>query len=96
MNALTGTTILDGSTRVRVNTDLVRLDELSGSGPEGPSGPIGPQGPPGQDGQDGTVGATNFYNKAQVDFLLATNTPNIGTYPGAGVRVWDDPQEPLS
>ena len=41
-------------------------------------------GPAGQDGEDGTVDTDMFYNKAQVDFLLATNTPNIGTYPGGG------------
>ena len=33
------------------------------------------------------------YNKAQVDFLLMMNTPSIGTYPGQGIRVWDDQQD---
>ena len=47
----------------------------------------------GEDGQDGTVDTSNFYNKAQVDFLLMMNTPSIGTYPGLGIRVWDDQQD---
>ena len=59
----------------------------------GPAGTAGPAGPAGQDGEDGTVGTTNYYNKAQVDFLLATNTPSFGACPGEGIRAWDDQQD---
>ena len=89
-----GITVLDGSTRVRSNGQLIRLEDLASTpGPVGPAGPAGPVGPAGEDGADGTVDTTNYYNKAQVDFLLATNTPTIGTYPGEGIRVWDDQQD---
>ena len=55
---------LPGSTRVRVNGTLVRLGELSGSGPQGepgpqgPAGATGPQGPTGATGAQGPAGAT--------------------------------------
>ena len=55
---------LSGATRVRVNGTLVRLDELSGSGPQGepgpqgPAGATGPQGPTGATGAQGPTGAT--------------------------------------
>ena len=63
-----GITVIDGSTRVRSNGQLVRLDALATTpGPIGPAGPTGPSGPAGQDGEDGTVDTTKFYNKAQVD-----------------------------
>ena len=89
-----GITVLDGSTRVRSNGQLIRLEDLASTpGPVGPAGPAGPVGPAGEDGADGTVDTTNYYNKAQVDFLLATNTPTIGTYPGEGIRVWADQQD---
>ena len=44
----TGLFILDGSTRVRRSNppSLVKLEDLSGSGPAGPDGPVGPV-PPG-------------------------------------------------
>ena len=66
-----GITVLGGDTRVRTNGQLIRLDQLSGSGPVGPQGEQGIQGiqgEPGQDGADGIVDASNFHNKAQVDF----------------------------
>ena len=92
-----GITILDGSTRIRSNGQLIRLEDLASTpgppGPQGDQGPAGAQGPAGEDGQDGTVDTSNFYNKAQVDFLLMMNTPSIGTYPGLGIRVWDDQQD---
>ena len=79
---------MDGSTRVRSNGQLIRLEDLSSTpgpaGPQGEQGPTGAQGPAGEDGADGTVDVSNFYNKAQVDFLLMMNTPSIGTYPGQG------------
>ena len=68
-----GLTVLGGDTRVRTNGQLIRLDQLSGSGPAGPQGEQGPQGiqgEPGQDGADGTVDVSNYYNKAQVDFFI--------------------------
>ena len=78
-----GVTVLDGSTRVRSNGQLIRLEDLASTpgpvGPVGPAGPAGPIGPAGEDGADGTVDTTNYYNKAQVYFLLLTNTPSIGT-----------------
>ena len=92
-----GITVLDGGTRVRSNGQLIRLEDLASTpgpvGPAGPAGATGPQGPQGEDGADGTVDTTNYYNKAQVDFLLLTNTPSIGTYPGAGINPWDDAQD---
>ena len=92
-----GITVLGGDTRVRTNGQLIRLEDLASTpgppGLQGEKGDQGIQGEPGQDGADGTVDTTNFYNKAQVDFLLATNTPSIGVYPGAGIRVWDDQQD---
>ena len=103
-----GLAVLGGDTRVCTNGQLVRLDQLCGSGPpgeQGPAGaqgatgatgadgPTGPAGPAGEDGADGTVDTSNFYNKVQVDFLLLMNTPSIGTYPGQGIRVWDDQQD---
>ena len=92
-----GITVLDGSTRVRSNGQLIRLEDLSSTpgpaGPQGEQGPAGAQGPAGEDGADGTVDVSNFYNKAQVDFLLMMNTPSIGTYPGAGITPWDDVQD---
>ena len=69
--------VLSGNTRVRTPNGLVRLDELSGSGPQGPEGPQGPQGEP------GVVDTTNFYNKGTVDFLLAANRPSNGLSDGA-------------
>ena len=66
-----GIKVLGGDTSVRSNGQLIRLDQLSGTGPAGPQGEQGPQGiqgEPGRDGADGTVDTTIFYNKAQVDF----------------------------
>ena len=92
-----GITILDGSTRIRSNGQLIRLEDLASTpgppGPQGEQGIQGIQGPAGEDGQDGTVDTTNYYNKQQTDFLLMMNTPSISTYPGEGIRVWDDQQD---
>ena len=92
-----GITVLGGDTRIRTNGQLIKLEDLASTpgppGLQGEKGDQGIQGEPGQDGADGTVDATNFYNKAQVDFLLLMNTPSIGTYPGEGIRVWDDQQD---
>ena len=92
-----GITVLGGDTRVRTNGQLIRLEDLASTpgppGLQGEKGDQGIQGEPGQDGADGTVDTTKFYNKAQVDFLLATNTPSIGVSPGAGVNVWDNGQD---
>ena len=53
-----GFNTLPGNTRVRANGSLVRLDELSGSGPQGPAGPQGEQGSQGFQGPTGQTGAT--------------------------------------
>ena len=54
--SLVGYNTLAGTTRVRTPNGLVRLDELSGSGPAGPTGPTGPIGPAGSVGPQGDVG----------------------------------------
>ena len=53
-----GITVLGGDTRVRSNGQLIRLDQLSGSGPTGPQGEQGPQGIQGPAGATGQTGAT--------------------------------------
>ena len=59
-----GFNTLPGNTRVRVNGTLVRLDELSGSGPQGPVGETGAQGPIGETGAQGQVGETGAQGPA--------------------------------
>ena len=54
--SLVGYNTLAGTTRVRTPNGLVRLDELSGSGPAGPAGPTGPTGPTGSTGPTGPTG----------------------------------------
>ena len=76
--SLVGYNTLAGTTRVRTPSGLVRLDELSGSGPAGPTGPtgpvgsvgpagptgpIGPTGPTGPQGDAGVVDTSNYYSK---------------------------------
>ena len=53
-----GITVLGGDTRVRTNGQLIRLEELSGSGPTGPAGETGPQGATGPTGPQGATGPT--------------------------------------
>ena len=53
-----GLTVLGGDTRVRTNGQLIRLDQLSGTGPAGPQGEQGPQGIQGPAGATGQTGAT--------------------------------------
>ena len=62
--------VLSGNTRVRTPNGLVRLDELSGSGPAGEQGPAGPAGPP---GETGTVATSLYYNNLQVDFAIISS-----------------------
>ena len=79
-----GFNTLSGSTRVKVNGTLVRLDELPGSGPQGPQGPqgeTGPQGPQGAAGEDADT--TQFYTKLQTDFALLANRPSASISDGA-------------
>ena len=57
---------LPGNTRVRTQNGLVRLDELSGSGPQGLAGPAGPEGPPGSDAD-----TSQFYSNTQTNTWLA-------------------------
>ena len=52
-----GLSVLGGDTRVRTNGQLIRLDQLSGSGPAGPQGPAGATGPQGAQGAQGATGA---------------------------------------
>ena len=63
---------------MRTPSGLVRIDQLSGSGPQGPQGPLG---------ETGTVDTSNFYTKLQVDFALAANRPVAGLY--YGVETYD-------
>ena len=74
--SLVGYNTLEGSTRVRTPNGLVRLDQLSGSGPQGPAGPAGPagedgdagpQGPTGPVGPQGETGATGPQGPAGED-----------------------------
>ena len=97
--SLVGYNTLPGSTRVRVNGALVRLDELSGSGAQGPQGAQGPagdtgaQGPQGDTGPQGATGpqgpagedadTTQFYTKLQTDFALLANRPSASLSDGA-------------
>ena len=69
--------VLSGNTRVRTPTGLVRLDELSGSGPAGPAGPAGPP------GETGTVDTSLYYNKLQVDFAIISSKPSASLSDGA-------------
>ena len=81
---------MEGSTRVRTPNGLVRLDQLSGSGPQGPAGPAGPagedgdagpQGPTGPVGPQGETGATGPQGPAGEDGVVDTsnyyNKPQI-------------------
>ena len=70
-----GTNVLPGNTRVRTPSGLVRLDQLSGSGPQGPPGEKGDPGEP--------VDTSLFYTKLQTDFALAANRPSAGLSDGA-------------
>ena len=79
-----GLFVLDGSARVRTDNGLVRLDQLSGSGPQGPPGPDGPAG---SDGADADT--SQFYNKSEIDFKLLLKQSLLSTHPGTGARVWD-------
>ena len=95
-----GLTVLGGDTRVRTNGQLIRLDQLSTTGPAGPQGPIGatgatgPAGPAGEDGADGqdgtSINVSNYYNKQQVNFVFATTPPTIYSALTPGAKVWDD------
>ena len=75
-SSLLGITVLGGDTRVRTHGQLIRLDQLSGTGPQGEqgeqgetgpagaTGAQGPQGATGAGGEDGTVDTSTFYKKA--------------------------------
>ena len=75
-----GINILPGNTRARTPSGLVRLDQLSGSGPQGPQGPPGEKG---DTGDTGTVDTSLFYNKLQVDFAILSSKPSAGLSDGA-------------
>ena len=74
--------IISGNTRVRTPSGLVRLDQLSGSGPQGPQGPPGEKG---DTGDTGTVDTNNYYNKLQVDFAILSSKPTSSLSTGAKV-----------
>ena len=82
--ATLGFNTLPGSTRVRTPSGIVRLDELSGSGPQGPQGDKGDKG---DQGDAGTVDSSLFYTKLQTDFALAANRPSAGL--SDGVQTYD-------
>ena len=95
---MTGVDTLPGATRVRVNGTLVRLDELSGSGPQGPPGPQGADGPQGATGAQGATGpqgaqgdagvvdTSTFYTKTAIDFKFATAVLNDST---SGAQIYN-------
>ena len=63
--SLVGFNTLPGNTRVRTqHNGLVRLDELSGSGPQCEQGPLGEKG---DQGDPGTIYTSNCYLKLQTD-----------------------------
>ena len=79
-----GIFIIDGSTFVRTDSGLVRLSELSGSGPQGEQCVQGEQGPPGEKkGDDGTVYTRHYYTIVQTKFALAANRPSVSLSGGA-------------
>ena len=82
-----GLFIIDGSTRVRTDSGLVRLSELSGSGPQGEQGVQGEQGPPGEKGDDSTVDTSNYYTIMHTNCALAANRPSASLSDGA--RTYD-------
>ena len=69
-----GFSVLPGNTRVRTQSSgLVRLGQLSGSGPAGLVGPPGP-----------AVDTSQYYNKATMDIMLGLKEDNIVSTPGTG------------
>ena len=87
-----GFNVLPGNTRVRTQSGLVRLDQLSGSGPQGPASPKGDQGDP---GEDGVVDTSQFYTKNQVNFQLVLKQNALGTHVSTGARIWDQESQLL-
>ena len=77
-----GITVLDGSTRVRSNGQLIRLEDLaSRPGPpglQGGKGYQGIQGEPGQDGADGTVDTTGFTIRRKLISYLQQTRHRLG------------------
>ena len=80
-----GIAILDGATRVSTPGGLLRLDELSGSGPQGPARPAGPAGPPGEDAD-----TSQFYSKTQTNTLLSFKQNNIASTAGTGTELFNN------
>ena len=78
--SLVGFNTLSGNTRVKTSSGLVRLDELSGSGPQGEQGPLGENG---DQGDPGTVDTNNFYSKLQTDVAIMATRPSAGLSDGA-------------
>ena len=82
--SLVGFNTLSGNTRVRTPSGLVRLDELSGSGPQGEQGPPGEKG---DQGDPGTVATSQLYTRMQTDVALMANIPSASL--SDGVKVYD-------
>ena len=78
-----GLLIIDGSTRVRRRNppSLVKLEDLSGSGPAGPPGPPGDP-----------VDTTQFYNKTAMNIMLGLKEDNIVSTLGTGTVLFNDGQ----
>ena len=75
-----GFSVIPGNTRVRTQSaGLVRLDQLSGSGPAGPAGPPGP-----------AVDTSQYYNKGEVDIRLSLKEDNIVSTPGTGTGLFSN------
>ena len=78
-----GIFIIDGSTFVRTDSGtLVRLDELSGSGPQGPQWPPGEQG---DQGDPGTVDTSICETRHQTDVAILASRPVSNLSIGANV-----------
>ena len=83
--SLVGFNTLPGNTRVRTSSSgLVRLDELSASGPQGEQGPLGEKG---DQGDPGTIDTIDCYSRPQTDFALMANRPSASL--SNGVKVYD-------
>ena len=80
--ATVGSNTLPGSTQLRTANGLVRLDELSGSGPQGAQSPPGEKG---NQGDPGAVDTSNFYSTLQTDFAIMAARPSASLSDGVKV-----------
>ena len=82
--SLVGFNTLPCNTRIKTSSGLVRLDELSGAGPQGEQGPFGENG---DQGDPGTIDTSNFYSKLQTDFAIMAARPSASL--SDSVNVYD-------